>query len=74
MANPALRRKRYEPSLLIGAVSVALLGLGACAAEQAKSPAPAVTSDQVRGHTDKAFENLKQEERERGANTGKPSY
>ena len=74
MANPALRQKRCEPSVLVGVVSMALLGLGACAADQAKPPAPAVTSDQVRGHTDKAFENLKQEERERAANPGKPSY
>ena len=38
----------------------------ACASDQPK-PLPQPTPDQVRGHADRAFEKLKQEEQERAA-------
>lgn len=38
----------------------------ACASDQSK-PLPQPTPDQVRGHADRAFEKLKQEEQERAA-------
>ena len=40
--------------------------VGACAADQPK-PIPQPTADQVRGHADRTFEKLKQEEQERAA-------
>jgi len=43
------------------------LTFGGCASEPPKA-APTVTPDQTRGHADKTFQHLKQEERDRGAN------
>jgi len=40
--------------------------VGACAGDQPK-PIPQPTTDQVRGHADRTFEKLKQEEQERAA-------
>jgi hypothetical protein len=51
-----------------------LVGLGGCASKQPSSPAPTVTPEQVRGHADKAFDKLKQEERDRAADPAATSY
>jgi len=40
--------------------------IAACASNEAK-PIPQPTPDQVRSHGDRAFDKLKQEEQERGA-------
>lgn len=48
-------------------------GFGGCASEAPK-PSSSVTPEQVRGHADKAFEKLKQEEQGRSANTAPPAY
>jgi ABC-type transporter MlaC component len=40
--------------------------VGACASDAPKGSAPP-TADQVRGHADRAFDKLKQEEQERAA-------
>ncbi len=50
-----------------------LLLITACASDQSK-PLPQPTPDQVRGHADGAFEKLKQEEKERGAQPPTPRY
>ncbi|MCP9448483.1 MAG: hypothetical protein NNA21_00260 [Nitrospira sp.] len=67
-------RKRSHDSLAVGAVGLLVLlsGLVGCAGEQPKPSSPTVTPDQVRGHADKAFENLKQEERNRTGNQAEP--
>jgi len=65
MRGDAIGRTGIARGLIIGIVGL-LLSLGGCASEPPK-PAPTVTPDQVRGHADKAFEKLKQEERERAA-------
>jgi hypothetical protein len=44
----------------------------ACASDQPK-PLPQPTPDQVRGHADRAFDKLKQEERERATQPPAPS-
>jgi hypothetical protein len=49
-------------------VAGTILLVAACAGDQPK-PLPQPTPDQVRGHADRTFEKLKQEERER---TGQP--
>jgi hypothetical protein len=49
----------------------ALLMITACASDQPK-PLPQPTPDQVRGHADRAFEKLKQEEQERVAQPPTP--
>lgn len=48
----------------LGAAGLILFGIG-CAGDPPK-PAPTVTPEQVRGHADKAFDKLKEEERQRG--------
>lgn len=50
---------------------VLLLVVGACASDVPKGP-PAPAADQVRGHADRAFEKLKQEEQERAAQPPMP--
>lgn len=54
-------------------VTVMLLGTGGCASDAPK-PAPTVTPEQVRGHADKTFEKLKQEEQGRSAEPAMPPY
>ena len=49
----------------LGVAGLILSGIG-CAGDPPK-PAPTVTPEQVRGHADKAFDKLKQEESQRGA-------
>jgi hypothetical protein len=65
MAREMPRYNGMQRDLAAGLVGVLLLGLGACAGQEPKSPAPTVTPDQVRSHADKAFEKLKQEEQHR---------
>jgi hypothetical protein len=48
-----------------------LIGLGGCASEAPKSTST-MTPEQVRGHADKAFEKLKQEEQGRSADPAMP--
>jgi hypothetical protein len=57
----------------MGAGVFVLLLITACASDQSK-PLPQSTPDQVRGHADRAFEKLKQEEQERGAQPPTPPY
>jgi hypothetical protein len=64
MASKLQRGNGWPIFLLVGLMSVMMLGRGGCAGEPPK-PAPTVTSDQVRSHADKAVEKLKQEEQER---------
>lgn len=56
------------------AIVVSLFALSlvtACASDQPK-PLPQPTPDQVRGHADRAFDKLKQEEQERAAQPPAP--
>jgi hypothetical protein len=48
-----------------------LLGIGGCASDAPKSTST-VTPEQVRGHADKAFEKLKQEEQGRSTDPAMP--
>lgn len=64
MTHCRSRMQRREVAL---AASLFILSLvTACASDQSK-PLPQPTPDQVRGHTDRAFEKLKHEEQERGS-------
>jgi len=64
------RRKRAMTSryMIVGWTMAGLLALTmtACSSDQPKPPAQP-TPDQVRGHADRAFDKLKQEEQERAA-------
>jgi len=58
------RRSRMQQSGVVIIVGLFVLSLiTACASDQPK-PLPQPTPDQVRGHADRAFEKLKQEEQE----------
>ena len=59
--------KRWQRTTVVSLVSLVMLSVvGGCASEAPKGP-PLPTTDQVRGHADRAFEKLKQEEQERAA-------
>ncbi|HEY6972871.1 MAG TPA: hypothetical protein VI359_01075 [Nitrospiraceae bacterium] len=50
---------------------IGCLGITACAGDTPKGPPPP-TPDQVRGHADRTFDKLKQEEQERGSQANTP--
>ena len=54
-------------------IGMVLIGASGCANEPAK-PAPTMTPDQVRSNADKAFEKLKQEEKNRALDSGVGPY
>lgn len=59
--------KKWQRVAVAGLMGFVLCSVvGACAGDQPK-PTPPPTADQVRGHADRAFEKLKQEEQERAA-------
>jgi ABC-type transporter MlaC component len=59
--------KLFGPAGLMSTMAGALFViLAACSSEQPK-PMAQPTPDQVRGHADRAFDKLKQEEQERAA-------
>jgi len=57
----------------IVAAGVVLMSIGGCAGETPK-PASTMTQDQVRDHGDKAFDKLKQEEKNRAVGSGVGPY
>jgi hypothetical protein len=65
--------RMQQRSAAMGVGIFVLLLITACASDQSK-PLPQSTPDQVRGHADRAFEKLKQEEQERGAQPPTPRY
>ncbi|MGQ0665566.1 MAG: hypothetical protein ACT4O4_00885 [Nitrospiraceae bacterium] len=73
MAGKMNRRDERDGGLIAGMIGMVLLSLGGCASEPPK-PAPTVTPDQVRSHSDKAFESLKQEERDRAVDPAASGY
>jgi hypothetical protein len=59
--------ERCQRIIVLGLCSVVVFSVvGACAGDAPKSPPPP-TTDQVRGHADRTFDKLKQEEQERAA-------
>jgi len=59
-------------SVVLGVTAaMGLFAVAACSSEQPK-PMVQPTSDQVRGHADRAFDKLKQEEQERAAQPPMP--
>jgi hypothetical protein len=62
-------RRGRATGLVLG--TAALLLLASCSSPEPK-PMAQPTPDQVRGHADRGFDHLKQEERERGVQTNVP--
>ena len=58
--------KRWQQTTVAGLMSLVMFSVGACASDAPKDP-PSSTAEHVRGHADRAFEKLKQEEQERAA-------
>jgi len=54
-------------------IGVALVSSGGCAAEAPK-PTSTMTQEQVRDHAEKAFDKLKQEEKNRAVGSGVGPY
>lgn len=68
------RQSTLQRPQIVIAVGLCIVSLiTACAGDQPK-PLPQPTPDQVRGHADRAFEKLKQEEQERAAQPPAPGY
>jgi hypothetical protein len=64
--------KKWQRVAVAGLMGFVLCSVvGACAGDQPK-PTPQPTVDQVRGHADRTFEKLKQEEQERAAQPSAP--
>lgn len=58
------RNQQRGVAMVVGLFTLSMVT--ACASDQPK-PLPQPTPDQVRSHADRAFEKLKQEEKERAA-------
>jgi len=65
--------REHRNGLIVAGIGALLLAMGGCAGETPKS-APTMTQDQVRSNADKAFEKLKQEEKNRAVDSGVRSY
>ncbi len=73
MPEKATWRTAQKHGLIATGIGVVLLAMGGCAGDTPK-PAPTVTQDQVRSNADKAFEKLKQEEKNRAVDSGVVPY
>lgn len=73
MSEKARWRTGFKDGLNAAGVGVLLLTMGGCAGEAPKR-APTMTEDQVRSHADKAFKNLKQEQKNRAGGVEEDSY
>ena len=73
MSKKPIWRTGFNNGLGSAGIGVLLLAIGGCAGEAPK-PAPTMTQDQVRGNADKAFEKLKQEEKNRAVDSGVGPY
>ncbi|MDH5667998.1 MAG: hypothetical protein OEY86_08315 [Nitrospira sp.] len=60
--------------LWAGVMGLALFGFAGCASDQPMPSAKPGTRDQVRGHADKAFDSLKQEEKRPASESGGSMY
>ena len=58
-------------NLTVYCLGMMLFSLEGCSSDPPR-PAPSVTPDQVRSHSDKAFDKLKQEEQNRAADPANP--
>ena len=63
----------FKKGLSAAGIGVLRLAIGGCAGESPR-PTPAVTEDRVRSNADKAFEKLKQEEKNRAVESGVGPY
>lgn len=62
-----------KTGMVVAGIGVLLSVMGGCAGESPR-PEPTMTQDRVRSNTDKAFERLKQEEKNRAVDSGVVPY
>ena len=74
MAKEKVELRGRGGVLMVSLLGTLLVSLVGCASKQPSSPATTVTPEQVRGHADKTFDKLKQEERDRTADPASTSY
>jgi hypothetical protein len=67
MSGPDSIMKRSQRIIVLGLWGVVMSSIVAACASDAPKGSPPTTADQVRGHADRAFERLKQEEHGRTA-------
>ncbi|HKU51256.1 MAG TPA: hypothetical protein VJQ25_02220 [Nitrospira sp.] len=73
MLEKATWRTEWTHGVIATGIGVLLLAMGGCAGEAPK-PGSTIPPDQVRSHADKAFEKLKQEEKNRAVDSGVVPY
>ena len=73
MSEKETWRIGFRNGLSQAGIGVVLLVMGGCAGE-APRPAPTMTQEQIRSNADKAFEKLKQEEKNRAIDSGVGLY
>ncbi|MFZ3014253.1 MAG: hypothetical protein WA045_11150, partial [Nitrospira sp.] len=73
MSEKTIWMTGFKKELSAAGVGGVLLAMGGCASDAPK-PAQTVTQDQVRSNADKAFEKLKQEEKNRAIDSGVGPY
>ncbi len=73
MVEKATWRTGHKNGLVTAGIGALLMAMGGCAGDAPK-PAPTMTQDQVRNNADKAFEKLKQEQRNRAGGLGEDPY
>jgi hypothetical protein len=64
--------KKYQRIIVLGLCSMVVFSVVAACANDAPNGPPPPAADQVRGHADRAFDKLKQEEQERAAQPPMP--
>ncbi|MDH4083068.1 MAG: hypothetical protein OEV99_06035 [Nitrospira sp.] len=73
MSGNSMRWTRSKNGLIVVVMGIVLVGIDGCAGEAPK-PASTMTQDQVREHADKAFDKLKQDEKNRTTGSGVAPY
>jgi hypothetical protein len=73
MLKKSIWPSEHRKGFLAAGIGAFLLATGGCAGDAPK-PAPTMTQDQVRSNADKAFEKLKQEEKNRAVGSGPAPY
>lgn len=73
MRTTRIKLTRCKQFFLAVFVGMGVAIVGGCAADSSK-PVPTMTQDQVRSNADRAFEKLKQEEKNRTVGSGAASY
>lgn len=73
MSRERIERKTDRWCVMMAILGLGVLSVGGCAGDPPK-PASTMTQDQVKGNADKAFEKLRQEEKNHTSGSGAAAY